>query len=136
MRQITIDVLYHHIYLLFSGTAPFVENDKSQDGHEDNYEDVNEINNENDDIDNSDQDEEDGVDNNPPLEDFQDDIFNDDDIRNYDDENDNRPLYNGASITVAESMALILSLILNHQLIVCCWFIVCTTFALYSSRIA
>lgn len=51
------------------------------------------------------------------FEDPQDDVFNDDDIRNYDDENDdNQPLYNGAPITIAESITSILTLILNHRL--------------------
>ncbi|XP_071633972.1 uncharacterized protein [Temnothorax longispinosus] len=113
------------------------ENDDSQDGHEENnaidqrneyavHEDIDsEMSDESDGSDSSDQNEGNEAGNNPPLydplEDLQDDISNDgddDDIRNYDnDENDdNRPLYNGAPITVAESMALILSLILNHQL--------------------
>lgn len=76
---------------------------------------------ENDSLD-SDQDE-DAADNNPPVYDSDDlhdedldDIFNDIPNCGDNEENDNRPLYNGAPLTVAESMALILSLILNHQL--------------------
>lgn len=112
--------MYYHIYLFFSES---LESNESQDEREENNlinqrnerEDVNsEMSNQSDGSDSSDQDEEGGINNNPPFYNpFEDDA----EIRNYDDENDdNRPLYNGAPITVAESMALILSLILNHQL--------------------
>lgn len=87
--------------------------------------------NANDDSNSSDQNEEDRSDNNlplyNPLQDFENNVFNndafsDDDIRSNEDNNEdnNNPLYNNAPINVAESMALILSLITNHHLTGAC----------------